>query len=212
MSVFNHKAFPVLAALALSSVSLLTHARPTAVKEYSFPLTDIERIELHGAVGSMHFILGTSSQVKVVLEIEQKDNGWFDDDIDVDDVELNSRVRNRQLELEQTDDDLKIEWTIELPAVAETEIKLGVGEISGELGATQLTVDLGVGEVDLELSLATVGDIDLDTGVGDANLRGTDNKELTKHMVSQKIRGKGNGTHALEVEVGVGEIEVELND
>jgi hypothetical protein len=214
MPAFNRKPFPLAVALTLCAASLMAKASPTAVKEYSFPLSDIERIELHGAVGSMHFIQGTSQEVKVVLEIEESDNDWFDFDHDIDpaDVELNSHVRKHTLELEQTDDDLKIEWTIELPALAETEAKLGVGEISGELGATELSIDLGVGEVDITLPLDAVGDIDLDTGVGEANLRGTNDKERTKNMVSQTVRGHGAGTHSLEVDVGVGEIKVDLTD
>jgi hypothetical protein len=128
-----------------------------------------------------------------------------------DDVELESRVRNDRLVLELEEDDTTTEWTVQLPVVAVTNIHMGVGEIKGTFGATELDVELGVGEVDIEVPAASAGDISVEVGVGDANLRGADDERSDGAMMFQDKRGKGQGDKEISVEVGVGEASVTLN-
>lgn len=186
------------------------HAADSVIKNYSFPLDDIDEISIHGSVGSMRFIETDKQEVTVVLEISPQDKDWFDDDVDLDAVELVSRVRNGRLTLEQTEEDTTTEWTIEMPALATTRVEMGVGEIEGEFGATELSIDLGVGEVDIEIPESAVGDIELSTGVGEANLAGATREHADRAFVSHDVSGEGEGSMDLEVSVGVGEIDVDL--
>jgi hypothetical protein len=204
--------FACLLTLALMGAHGAVYAEDSVIREYSFPLDGIEEISIKGNVGSMHFIETDKPEITLVLEISRQDDHWFKDDVDLDTVELNSRVRNGRLMLEQTEEETETEWTIEMPARASTEIDLGVGEIEGEFGATELRIDLGVGEVDIAIPETAVGAIDLSTGVGEANLAGASTERENRAFVSHDVRGEGKGTLELDVHVGVGEIDVHLTD
>lgn len=187
-------------------------AAERVTKQYQFSTSDIERIDLQGAVGSLRVIHTDQPQVNVVLEIRQQDDGWFDDEVDLDSIELDSVVHGSRLELEQTDEGVSIDWTVELPTVAETTIDFGVGEIDGEFGATELRANLGVGDVDVTLPLAAVGKVDVSVGVGEASLHGATHDAEQRAFVSHEVSGKGDGNNDIDIEVGVGEVRVELDD
>ncbi len=203
-----------IGALLLSSTAVM--AKDRAVKNYSFELDGIDRIEIHGSVGEINVIHTDVKQVTVVLEITQQDHhdGWFDNDeeLDLEAVELDSDVRGSRLILRQTDEHLNIDWTVELPTVAETSVELGVGEIDGEFGATSLRAELGVGDIDISMPADAIGDIDLSAGVGDTRLRGADEEDVDRSFVSQSTRGRGRGNLDVDIEVGVGDASLDLED
>jgi hypothetical protein len=202
----------IFAVTVLSSLLLTSaYADDKVVKEYTFDLDDINEVDFEASVGSMEFIQSNGTELKIVLVIEANDEGWFGNKRDVDDVELESRVRDGRLILEMEEEDTNTEWTVELPVVATTNIHMGVGEIDGMFGATELDVELGVGEVDIELPAASSGDIEISVGVGDASLRGATNEEHEGAFISQDISGKGDGDNEINVEVGVGDASVTLN-
>jgi len=146
-----------------------------------------------------------------MLEVRQQDKGWFHDEVDLARIELDSDVHDDRLVLRQTDEDVTIDWTIELPTVAETRIEFGVGEIEGEFGDTELHVDLGGGDVDLTLPAGSVGRVALSVGVGDARLQGATRDYEERSFVSREVTGNGDGENPLVVEVGVGDIRVALD-
>ena len=49
-------------------------------------------------------------------------------------------------------------------------------------------------------------------GVGDARVRGAEVDHHDRSFVSQSVDGRGKGSHELEVEVGVGDIDVKPDD
>lgn len=185
-------------------------AAERVIKEYHFAAINIEQIKLEGAVGSMTVIHTDKPEINVVLEIRQQDDGWFDDDVDLDSIELDSDTNGSILTLAQTDEDVTIDWTVELPSVARTGIDFGVGEIDGDFGDTELSANLGVGEVDITLPLASVGNVDLAVGVGEASLRGATHDVEQRAFVSHDISGAGDGENNLSIHVGVGEVRVGL--
>ncbi len=187
-------------------------AAERVTKQYQFSTADIDRVDLEGAVGSLRVIHTDRPEVNVVLEIRQQDDGWFDDDVDLDSIELESGIHGSRLALEQTDEGVSIDWTVELPTVAETSIDFGVGKIDGEFGATELRANLGVGDIDVRLPLATVGNVDVSVGVGEASLHGAAHDAEQRAFVSHEVSGNGNGSNDIDIEVGVGEARVELDD
>ena len=207
----NHSKIFTAVSLASLLFASSAYADDRVVREYSFDLKDINEVEFQGSVGSMEFIQSEGTELKIVLVIEGNDEGLFRGNKDVDDVELESRVRNDRLVLEMEEEDTNTEWTIEMPVVAITSIHMGVGEIEGVFGATELSVELGVGEVDVELPAASAGNIEVSVGVGDASLRGATEEEHDSKFISQDIRGKGEGDKEINVEIGVGDASVTLN-
>lgn len=198
-------------ALLLAAPFAAALAAERVVKNYSYDLNGIEHIDIRGAVGSVTVIHTDTPTVKVELEIRQQEEGWFADEVELDQIELDGDVRGDRLVLRQTDKDINVEWTIELPTVAETSIEFGVGSIEGEFGDTALKVDLGVGDVDLTLPTGSVGRVALSVGVGDARLRGATRDYEERSFVSQEVKGSGEGDNDVVVEVGVGDIHVDLD-
>lgn len=180
------------------------------VREYTFPLNDIEEIQFHASVGTMKIMPIDANEVRIILEIESQEHGWFKRRRDVSDVELESDVRGKRLVLRQTEEGTNTEWTVQMPAVARTTIEMGVGEIDAELGATELEVELGVGDVEISLPERSTGDIDIAVGVGDARLRGAKDVDHEHAFVSQDISGRGAGTLDARIEVGVGDVSLTL--
>jgi hypothetical protein len=180
------------------------------VREYTFPLTDIEEVELHASVGDIDIVPIAGNEIRLVLEIENQDHGWFDRDVDVSDVELESDVRGKRLRLEQTEEGTNTIWTVQMPAVARTSIEMGVGDIDAEFGSTELDIDLGVGEVDVSLPESSTGEIDIAVGVGDASLRGADDVDYEQAFVSHDVNGHGEGDLDARIDVGVGDVTLTL--
>lgn len=180
------------------------------VREYTFQLTDIEEIEFHASVGEFDIVPIPGNEVRLVLEIENDDHGWFDRGRDVSNVELESDVRGRRLRLEQTAKGTNTNWTVQMPAVARTSIKMGVGSIDAEFAGTELELDLGVGEVDVALPERSTGDIDISVGVGEASLRGATDVDREHAFVSQEVSGRGAGTLDVHIDVGVGDVTLTL--
>jgi hypothetical protein len=179
-------------------------------REYQFGTDGISEIEFNGGVGEMHFEPSPDGQVHLELAIEAQDAGWFQRHKDLENVELESRVRGERLILTQDEEDTKTTWRVQLPVVARTNVDMGVGEVEGVFGATELHVDLGVGDVDVELPLASTGEVDLSVGVGDAKLRGGRATNMHRTFVSQDVSGAGDGDKELRVKTGVGNIDVSL--
>lgn len=207
----NHS--KICAAISLAGLLFAgsSYADDRVVREYSFDLEDINEVEFQGSVGSMEFVPADGTELKIVLVIEGNDEGFFGGNRDVDDVELESRVRNDRLVLELEEEDTTTEWTVQLPVVAITNIHLGVGEIDGEFGATELDVELGVGDLDIEVPAASAGNIRVEVGVGDATLRGADDERSDGAMMFQDMHGRGEGDKEINVEVGVGDASVTLH-
>lgn len=198
------------AAFALSLPALVAADEDSVVREYTIPLTDIDEIQIHAGAGSMNIVPIDANEIRLVLDIESSEHGWFNRGRDVSDVELDYAVRGKRLVLRQTEEGTNTEWSVQLPAVARTRIEMGVGNIQAEFGETELDLELGVGEVDLTLPESSTGDIDIEVGVGEARLRGADAVDHDRAFVSQDVRGRGKGTLDARIELGVGEVKLRL--
>jgi len=199
-----------LVALSLLPATLALADQDRLVLDYQFDIDDISEIEIDGSVGQMIFETGNPDEIRLVLEIEGDDGGWFHRAKDVSDVELRSRIAGDRLILTQDEKKTNTVWRILMPEVTRTRVHLGVGEIRGEFGNTDLDIDMGVGEVDIQLPLDSAGDIDLSVGVGDISLQGGIDVDADRAMVSQDLRARGNGNRDLRVDLGVGDIDVVL--
>jgi hypothetical protein len=203
----------LLAAIVLASGAAFATDKDNShyvLREYTIPLDDIDEIELHASVGSVEILPHDANEVRLVLEIEGQRSGWLRRRHDVSNIELEHDVRGHRLVLRQTEEDTKTEWTVRMPAVARTTLNLGVGEIDADLGATKLLVKLGVGDADVTLPAASTGEVDIDVGVGNANLRGANSVDGKRAIVSETVRGHGNGALDARVKVGVGDASVWL--
>lgn len=205
--------------LVLMSVGVLlmtvlvtsAHADDRVVRNHTIELDGIHEVEINNSVGKVDIIQGDFETLRVVLDIEGERKGFFRRQVDVDDMDLDIKKRGDTLFLDFDEDDAKAEWTVEMPALERTIIQMGVGEIRLDVGATDLDVELGVGEVSVTAPENSVGRINLNVGVGDASVRGADILDRQSAFISKRIRAQGEGSHDLEIDLGVGDIDVRLD-
>jgi hypothetical protein len=196
----------VLMTLLVTSVK----ADDQVTRYHTFNLTEIEEVEFSNNVGRLEIIPVVGNEMRIVLEIDGNRHGIFRRKVNVDNMDLEVKEHGDTLFLSFEEEDTKTEWVIEMPAVARTNIEMGVGELKIEVGATNLDIELGVGEVSVNAPETSVGRINLNVGVGEANIRGGEILDRDSVFISQSVRAQGDGDHPLEIDLGVGEINVRL--
>lgn len=185
------------------------YAGDNVLRVHTFELDDVDEIEINSTVGSIDLRLVEGKEMRVEVDIEAEDR-FFRRNIDVDDIDVEVRMRGDKLILTIDEDDIKADWYIELPVVNYIDIDMGVGEIDVEIGASNLDINLGVGEIDIVAPLASTGEIEISAGVGDTSILGTTRVNNSRVIVASESEGRGEGELSIEAEVGVGDITVEL--
>ena len=100
---------------------------------------------------------------------------------------------------------------INVPRDLPLRAELGVGELTVQGTEGDLKVDLGVGEVNVTLPKDAIRSVDLDTGVGEASLVAGGRRYESAGLVARELNwNKGTGHAEVEVDCGVGEIDVIL--
>lgn len=180
-------------------------------RRHTFELDDIDTVVFSNSVGRFEIIPTDNQEMRITLDIEASERGFFRRSVDIDDMDIKVKERGDTLYLSFDEKDASAEWLVEMPAVARTSVEMGVGEVRLEIGATELDVELGVGEIDVYAPENAVGRIDLDAGIGDADVRGGEVIRRDSAFISESIRAEGKGSNRMNVEVGVGDISVRLN-
>lgn len=200
-----------LGVVLMTALVTAAKADERVIRQHTFDLGDIKEVEFTNSVGSIDIVPADGDQIRIVLDIEGQHHGFFRRTVDVDNMDLEVRERGNVLFLTFDEKDASAEWTVEIPVVEHIRIEMGVGELRLETGATDLHVELGVGDVVVDAPAASIGRINVDVGVGDADVRGADILDRDKAFISQSIRAQGDGSHDIDIEVGVGDVDVRLD-
>jgi hypothetical protein len=100
---------------------------------------------------------------------------------------------------------------LRLPAHLALDAELGVGELRIEGLTGDVTADLGVGEVTATLPQSAVASVRLDAGIGEAVLRTREKRYENSGVGVKTLRWtEGTGRAEIQVDCGVGEIQVAL--
>ncbi len=202
-------------ATTLFASSILADDETHVTQHYSFSLNDVNEVYIDGGIGVMEVIHSDADDIKIELEIEGKRRFWVMNKRDISDLELVQSQRGDTLKIRMNQDDVEhveIHWRIELPSVARTHVNLGVGQITGEFADTELKLDVGVGAADIAIVRSSAGRVNASAGVGSAELHGASNVVSKRVMISEEIYGYGDGKNHMELNVGVGEVQVRLTD
>jgi hypothetical protein len=106
---------------------------------------------------------------------------------------------------------LNVVAVLRVPRDLPLRADLGVGELTIDGIASDVTADLGVGEVHVTLPKEAIGSADIDTGVGEASLVADGRRYSSEGLFSRQINwNKGSGRGRVKVDCGVGEIHVTL--
>jgi len=106
---------------------------------------------------------------------------------------------------------LNVVAVLHVPRNLPLRTDLGVGALTIEGIASDVTADLGVGEVHVTLPKEAIGSADIDTGIGEASLVADGRRYSSEGLISRQINwNKGSGRSRVKVDCGVGEIHVTL--
>jgi len=185
------------ASMAKSSVTLKERINIDANADIHFEV----------AVGSVEIETYDGDEIILEIEVKEGDNDWFKS-VDLDEAELAVRNSGSKVHLEIDMEDIVQQWQVRIPNNANIDIDLGVGEVSIEDFARDAIIDLGVGEVDIELADKNYRRIELESGVGGADLDGFSGADRERNIVNEQITWRGNGDYEINIDVGVGDIDV----
>lgn len=169
-----------------------------------------------GTESTLHFDIGVGSlnietyegeDVILDVVVKEGDGDWFSS-ADLDNVKLKTRHSGSDYYFEVDEEDTVQEWRVRVPADSNLDIDVGVGEVDLEDVNRDLNIDVGVGEVDISLSDDNYREIELESGVGGADLSGFKNIEQERALVSESIEWRGKGEYRINVDIGVGEVDV----
>lgn len=177
--------------------------------EASYSVNEATELSIESGVGTVTFERANGSTLEIELHIEESDASFFDEP-NLDAVELVAEQNGDRLDLRVPEqDNIKLDWTIRLPQVAAVDLDLGVGEITGSLDAADMSVDLGVGEIDLVI-VGAIADVKTDVGIGEVKIIGGDSTSNERHFISASGKARGPGDARVNVDVGIGEIRIEI--
>lgn len=179
----------------------------------SIEAEDLDELRVAFSVGELEIDVWDGDTVELEIELRAERSWLTWRRKDVEDVELEVRRNGDSLLLEIDEDKLNQSWVLKVPESLAIEIELGVGEVSIDGLNNNLMADLGVGEFSIKTSTDDYDFIRASVGVGDATLRGFGSgSENERSFVSADANYQGSGEYQIEVEVGVGEVLVRLDD
>jgi hypothetical protein len=104
---------------------------------------------------------------------------------------------------------LNVVASLRVPRNLPLRTDLGVGKLTIQGVASDVTADLGVGEVQVTLPKAAIGSANIDTGIGQASLVAAGRRYTSAGLITRRINwNKGTGRARVKVDCGVGEIRV----
>ncbi|XOV77976.1 MAG: hypothetical protein ACFHVJ_13610 [Aestuariibacter sp.] len=183
-------------------------AKDSVVIEERFTVDSDSRIQFEIPVGKLDLQTHDSDEVIIEVKVKDQEDNWFASP-DLDEVYLDKRVSGNRVILEIDANDTIQDWEVYVPKSAHIDVSLGVGEVDLEDLTRDIFVEVGVGEVDIRLGEDDYGRIELESGVGAADLSGFKNIENERHFISESSNWRGAGRYDILVEVGVGDVDVD---
>lgn len=204
------KGTTTLKAAIVTAVTLgasLTYANQEFEFSSTFDLTtvDVQELQLQVDVGKLDFSISEDNSLSINALIDGDDcTGDTENDPKVE-----AKLRGDVLELSVDHQDCVADFTIVAPRSLKTKVEMGVGELKATAG-DHFRGTVGVGEVTVRVDSANFSRIDADVGVGEVDLNLDDGRvtESERWFVNESITWRGEGSARLEVELGVGEINI----
>ncbi|HET8817723.1 MAG TPA: hypothetical protein VFM61_09775 [Pseudidiomarina sp.] len=204
-------AFTLISSITLASLPSAIASEREKQMSGSYDVSATTQLKLESGVGTIEFKYHNEDTIDVqVTATVDEDDRWNNGDLSK--AELVATQSGDRLHLEVPEqDDIQLDWVITMPTIAEVDADLGVGEVIGEFAAADFNLDLGVGDVDLTVNGA-VGTVKVDVGVGDSSVRGDVNTSTDRFLVTSSTKATGSGVARINIDVGVGEVTIDVNN
>jgi hypothetical protein len=186
------------------------------IQNHSFDATGVKLVRLDHPVGELEIVGADVKAVEVRMEIDCESRKCADV---IDDIKLESRVKNGELRLEVDgyptfSKGLSVNLEMRVPRAMALAIEHGVGEVSIESVDGDIDLESGVGEVDIRGNSKSFRSAEIELGVGESELTvdGASVEGDSFLFVGGETEWhKGRGESRLKIEVGVGEATVRLD-
>lgn len=210
-----------LARLGLCVGMLSATAARSAILEtepHTFPVTANHRVHIKFPVGELRVIPSDESRVR--FDVRVRCRGRADERCE----ELANRLvlesddsgGTLYLKLEKypkwTNKGLTVMGELHLPRAMALQVEMGVGDLNIEGLEGDLDVDLGVGDADIRLPRVRAHHVSVETGVGEASIHGGGmNTRSSGFIGSHAVWSGDDGRSSVRLHVGVGDAAVQLD-
>jgi hypothetical protein len=223
----------------LMVVALPAHAAGPRTLTETLPAGGIDTVDVGSGIGDVSIVaVDGAEEISVEVILTPRRGGIFSSkrqaEREVEAASLRAATKGGRLVLSiqpPADDDRRFEerWTIGMPPQIALTLDHGVGDIAIQGITAGVEIDSGVGDIEVD---AADGDVVVDLGVGTAVVLGRASAYRTAEaaggvgdasltVLGERISGggfvshstswTGNGTHRIEVSVGVGDAVVTLD-
>lgn len=179
-----------------------------------------ETLSVEVPVGEVHVVGGDGTRVSMEVAVRCNRPVKSRCEAAAGELALSSESRGQRLQVKirnwpqgRDNNGLTLEVRLEMPRGMKLDAELGVGEFEAVGLVSDLSLDLGVGEANIRGRQEDVRRVDLEVGVGEAVLRLGDREIEGKGFIGRELEwNAGTGRAAVEVECGVGEVDVRLDE
>ncbi|NKB31784.1 MAG: hypothetical protein GKR91_01640 [Pseudomonadales bacterium] len=171
--------------------------------------SDLEKLHLDISVGELDIETYDGDEIQLEVDITAQ-RRWFSfRSKDVEDIELEIDGSGPRVYIGLREQDIEQDWRIRLPAKLELELDMGVGDVHIEDFTNSLDMELGVGSVRIDVSADDYDLIHANAGVGDSRISGFEGgSDNERNFISADSYYHGEGDKIMEVELGVGDVEI----
>lgn len=212
------RATALLLALALVGAASGLAQAPSEPRRLTqdLPLGDARWVTLDFPVGELRVEASAEPIVRIELQISCTADPKDCDKL-AGKLKIDSRRRGEKLAVEvkgpreNDSKGVKLKGVISAPRDLPLSVDMGVGDVEVRGFRHDLYVDLGVGNAQIALPEASVRSVDLESGVGDVALALVSGRIEGTGFVGKGLRWTGGkGSSVVEIECGVGNVEVAL--
>ena len=209
----------LVAALCLALLPGLVAADERRTLTGTHPVEDGDTVRINFKIGELR--VETKRVDEILVDLTLRCKGWGSsrcrEELEEFELEFDSfgrevavsidgarKLRSRRLEME---------GTIVVPQSSPLEIDMGIGDLDVYGAAEDVTVDMGIGEVTVWMPHDEVGSVSVDSGIGDASIRGGDRSVRGGRSMligAEAELDDGPGDADIVVDLGIGDASVRL--
>jgi hypothetical protein len=208
----------VAGVLAFSGLAAgLADAAVLQSETHTFKITKEHRVHVNFPVGELRVIPTDDTHVEFDIRVRCRGRAERDCEELANQLVLDSHDSGQTLSLKLENypkwhhSGFTVIGELHVPRAQALRIEMGVGQldISGLEG--DLDVDLGVGEADIRTTRASAANVSVETGIGDATIRGAGaDLESSRFLGARASWSGGGGKADVRLHVGVGDATVRL--
>jgi len=170
----------------------------------------LTKLALEVPVGMITVQVVESDVITYRAEVEDNASSWFFVATDLDALVLTQQITDQVLQLKIDEDDISQQWTVNIPKALALQVQVGVGNVKVDGFSQSLTADIGVGSAWVGVNSADYDHVNAAVGVGEIQVHGFEQGDLLKErvIVSDQLTFTGAGDHQIDIEIGVGDVNL----